>query len=393
MKAIFASYGTTGDVQPLLALALELRKRGHTVRFGAPPRFDGHVGRYGIDFFPLGQTRHADEYREVYGRASLTPDPVQQVQRTLAAAVRDGPRMVTELASACDGADVIITVPYQLAGGIVQELLRLPQVSIHLSPFGGCSRRFTEESSRLVNDFRASYGLDSVNDPLGPVGCPCLLSLCAVSPLVFLRPQRWPDHCHVTGFLYLDEEYEPDPELADFMASGEAPIVVTFGSMTHLSPNELAGTVADAIQQVGRRALIQPGWTGLQFESLPEPVRLVDFVPYQWLFPRAACVVHAGGSGTTAHTLRAGIPAVVVPHILDQFLWAEVLREQGCASAVVPFGQLTVARLVTAIQSALLPVERDRASTTARRLSRENGVDAAADLIESRIASAATVST
>ena len=69
-------------------------------------------------------------------------------------------------------------------------------------------------------------------------------------------------------------------------------------------------------------------------------LKVVDFVPHHWLFPKAACVVHAGGSGTTAATLRAGVPSVVVPHILDQFVWGGLLRDCGCASHSIPYVEL-----------------------------------------------------
>jgi len=353
------------------------------VKFGAPPNFADRVERLGLEFVSLGLPLETREFREVYGRAFLSSDPVQHVRRTLPLAIRDAPRMVAELARACEGADVLISLPYQLAGTIVGELLHMPLISVHLSPFGGYSRRFAAETSYLINELRASYGLAELSDPLGSDGCSSLLAIYAVSPLLFRRPRRWPEHHWITGFFFLDEGSLPDAALAEFIAAGEPPIVFSFGSMVHSSPRDVARVVLAAIQQVGRRAVVQRGWTELQLETVPDNVLVVDFVPHGWLFPRAACVVHAGGAGTTAATLRAGVPSVIVPHMLDQFLWAALLKECGCSMDTIPYAELAPDRLGAAIQRALLPGCRGPVAEMSAQLSRENGVCTAADLIDS----------
>src|SRR5215216_756066 len=53
MKITILTYGSRGDVQPFLALSLELRKRGHSVRLAAPFRFKSFVEEHGIDFVPI----------------------------------------------------------------------------------------------------------------------------------------------------------------------------------------------------------------------------------------------------------------------------------------------------------------------------------------------------
>ncbi len=385
MHAVIATYGTMGDIQPLLGLAAELCRRGHTAKFAAPPNFGERVRSLGLEFVSLGPPMDTREIREVYGRAFRSSDPVQLVQRTLPLVVRDAPQMIAELQIACDGADVLISLPYQLAGRIVHELRQVPLISVHLSPFGGYSRRFAAESSRMINEFRACYGLKELNDPLGPEGSSSTLAIYAVSPAIFLRPRHWPAHHHMTGFFFLEEPWTPDPALARFISSGEAPVVFSFGSMLHESPETMADVVLTAIKRIGRRAIVQRGWSGLRFDALPDTVHTVDFVPHHWLFPRAACVVHAGGAGTTAATLRAGVPSVVVPHMLDQFIWGTLLKERGCSSDAIPYSELTAERLASAIEQALSPAGRHRVAELSARIRAENGVCAAADLIESHV--------
>lgn len=383
MRGVIATYGTMGDVQPLLALGAELSRRGHSLKFAAPPDFADRAHRLGFGFVPLGPPMDPVELREVYGHSVLTRDVVQHVKRTLPLVIRDTPRMVEELASACADADILMSLPYQLAGRIVHDLHHVPLISIHLSPFGGYSRRFVAESSLLINELRACYGLNPLDDPLGPSGSSSLLTLYAVSPTLCLRPRHWPEHHRMTGFFFLDEKWAPDPALERFVNAGEPPIVVSFGSVLHQSPEALARIVLEAITGVHRRAVIQRGWTGLEFQSIPHEIHVTGTVPHHWLFPRAACVVHAGGAGTTAAALRAGIPSVIVPHVLDQFLWATLAKERGCASDVIPFVELNAERLQRAIEKALLPESRSAAGKLGENISRENGISIAADLIES----------
>jgi sterol 3beta-glucosyltransferase len=387
MRVVLATYGTTGDIQPLLALAAALLSRGHTLKFGAPPDFAARIRKLGFDFAPLGPPMDPRELREVYGRASLTGDVVQHVQRTLPLVIRDAPQMIEELSEACIGADALIALPYQLAGRIVHDLQGIPLISVHLSPFGGYSRRFASESARLINELRACYALEALADPLGADGGSSLLALYAVSPELFRRPRHWPKHHHMTGFFFLDEETAPEPRLERFLTGGEKPVVISFGSVLHQAPAQLAAIVSDAIRRAGRRAIVQQGWTSLRLSVPDQDVLLVDVVPHHWLFKRAACVVHAGGAGTTAATLRAGLPCVVVPHVLDQFLWATLIRERGCAADVIPFAELTADRLSRAIRQALDSECRSAAARFAERIASEDGVSTAADLIESHLQS------
>jgi sterol 3beta-glucosyltransferase len=382
MHIVIATYGTMGDIQPLLGLAVGLRNRGHATKFAAPPNFARRVTSLGLEFVPLGPAMDMVELRDVYGRACLSSDPVRHVQSTLPLVIRDAPQMITELSAACRNADMLISLPYQLAGRIVHDLLHVPLVSVHLSPFGGYSKRFASETSRQINKLRACYGLTELKDPLGPEGSSSRLTLYAVSPSLFLRPRQWPEQHKVVGYFFLDEAYRPDPSLIRFIDSGEPPVVLSLGSMLHGSPETLGKVVLDALRQLGTRTIVQRGWTGLCVNAPADLIHPIDFVPHSWLFPRAACVVHAGGAGTAAAAARFGIPAVIVPHMLDQFVWATLFKERGSAADAIPYTELTAKRLKEGIKRALCPDSRARAADLAARISNEDGVSLAVDSIE-----------
>jgi sterol 3beta-glucosyltransferase len=106
------------------------------------------------------------------------------------------------------------------------------------------------------------------------------------------------------------------------------------------------------------------------------------FIAHGWLFRQAACVVHHGAAGTTAAALRAGVPSVIVPHALDQPLWAELMRGCGAAQAVIPFKQLNAERLAAAIDDVLSFKGDGRLSRLTEQVRLENGVDRAITLME-----------
>jgi sterol 3beta-glucosyltransferase len=94
-------------------------------------------------------------------------------------------------------------------------------------------------------------------------------------------------------------------------------------------------------------------WSPLQGnlgrQNLSETIFQLDFVPYGWLFPRMTGVAIHGGSGTTAAALRAGVPTLIVPFLMDQFYWGRRVFELGAGPRPIPFKRLTAERLAEAI--------------------------------------------
>jgi sterol 3beta-glucosyltransferase len=235
----------------------------------------------------------------------------------------------------------------------------------------------------MVNPIRRQYGLSPLHDVATAFASP-QLNLHAMSRHVLLRPVTWPAHNHLTGYFYLDDpSWQPDPRLVEFLAAGELPVVVSFGSMAHGDPAALSDLLLAAIERVACRAIIQQGWSGLAQSALPTNVYQLGFTPHSWLFPRAACVVHHGGAGTTGAVLRAGVPHVFVPHTADQPIWAQIVSSLGCAGPTVPYTQLTVERLAEAIGATLAePRYRQAAVALGEKIRVEGGVSKARRLIE-----------
>jgi len=114
-------------------------------------------------------------------------------------------------------------------------------------------------------------------------------------------------------------------------------------------PGRTTRLILEATERAGIRAIIGGGWAGLGQGPLPEGVATVSEVSHPALFPRCAAVVHHGGAGTTTTAARAGVPQILVPHLLDQYYYAHRLWQLGVAPASIERGKLTAALLAGAL--------------------------------------------
>jgi sterol 3beta-glucosyltransferase len=153
--------------------------------------------------------------------------------------------------------------------------------------------------------------------------------------------------------------------------------------MTSRDPQALNRLIVGAVARAGCRAVLLGGWGELGGGALPPAVYPLDAAPHGWLFTRMAAVVHHGGAGTTAAGLRAGVPAVVVPHLGDQNFWGRRVAALGVGPEPIPKGRLTPDRLARAIRRAAHdPAMRERSTALGARIRAEDGVGAAVAVAE-----------
>ena len=386
MRAVLTSFGTTGDVYPLSLLAFELQRRGHDPLLVVPRHCASLTQHLDLKSAFYGPDVTAIE-SEILRIQNSGPAMQERYKGLVAQLGRSMPRAFSDLIALCRDADVLICSIDPPLGLTIHETTRIPYVALHLTcPYDDSWYR--SEKLAGINGLRKLLGLNPIEDTgsIDPTGISPQLTLFALSPHIFLPQPDWPEHFHVTGFFFPsnEEKWEPGPELQAFMAAGEAPVILTFGSMMHEDPASVNDVLIRAAEQAGCRAVLQMNTLALpEGRKLPASVYPLGFASHSWLFSRANCVVHHGSPGTAAAVFRAGVPAVYVPHAFDQFEVAKCAQAQGCAAPPIPFTELSVERLASAIREVLENRSyRESAEILRHKMSLEDGVQTAAKLVE-----------
>jgi vancomycin aglycone glucosyltransferase len=406
MRALLTAVGTRGDVQPALALALELRKLGHAVRLCISPNFVDWARSLGLEALPMGV-----EMRMPAQRAGaiprLTPEELRRLRESMPDLITD---QFETIRGAVDGCDVILGAnAHQYAAPSIAEHagircvtavyapVALPSPDLAPPPTPGqaadvtarasveeqwrnTARVWNERALERINHNRGRLGLAPIDDVLDHVLTDhTWLAADAVLAPVPATPGR---EIFQTGAWMLANDTALPEDVNAFLAGGEPPILVGFGSMP--AAGELTRRLIGAARAVGRRIIVSRGWADLELlDDAPDCIAIGD-VSHDLLFPRVAAVVHHGGAGTTAAAARAGVPQVVTPMFSDQFYWANRIVDLGLG-ATTPHATMTEESLTASLREALHPtvevrartlagqVRRDGAEVAARRLALDHG--------------------
>jgi len=217
-----------------------------------------------------------------------------------------------------------------------------------------------------------------------------LFTVRAYSRHLVPHPDDWPANIHTTGYWFLDElnHWEPPRDLLEFLDAGEPPVCIGFGSMVGRNPEQITKIVIDAVRESGRRALLLSGWAGIGNTELGKNIYRLDAAPHEWLYPRVAAAVHHGGAGTTAASLRAGTPTIIVPHLGDQPYWGKRVHSLGAGPQPIPRNKLSASSLAAAIRAATSNGDmKKRAEELGANIRAEDGVGTAVELIKRYIQS------
>jgi sterol 3beta-glucosyltransferase len=205
--------------------------------------------------------------------------------------------------------------------------------------------------------------------------------LYGISPSLLPKPADWPSNAFICGqWVRPVHNWDPPRSLADFLAAGDAPSYIGFGSMVGFDRNAVLDSIVAAVN--GRRALFYPGWSGTQGLQLPNNFFVIDDTPHDWLFPRTSLIIHHGGSGTTHSAARSGIPSIVLPFAGDQAFWAERLQILGVAPDSTSVRHISAASLAQAMDIAGSTQMRSRAASLGEAMRTEDGLASAVKTIE-----------
>lgn len=392
MKVVIATIGSRGDVQPYLNLGQGLRDAGHDVTLATNPTLCPLAEQHGLRAAPVG--RPVDMGVE---GARLMAQSFDNMWLGMIRVMQLGGRLVEEaypdVLAICQTADLVVTS--DTGSGVVEaEKLNKPWISVTLQParvptlpigtptlpeklFGWTlGKLFVGPTNRFRKKVRAPL----VHDITTMLSS--RLVLLPVSRHVAPPNPQWLPQVRQTNYWYARPlpGWEPPSALLDFLHAGDKPIAVSLGIMGAARARQSAQMVLDALCQGGVRAIVQ-GWEDiLKTMVVPPSVYSAGPLPHSWLFDQVTAVIHHGGFGTTAAGLCAGVPSIVIPHIIDQYYWGQRVFELGVSPRFFSRGQMTADKLAQSIMQPLTDVAM-RAKASALGAAIRNDVDGVSEAV------------
>jgi UDP:flavonoid glycosyltransferase YjiC (YdhE family) len=370
LRIVLSNIGTYGDTNPLIALALELKRRGHTPVMAVPEVYRAKIAPLGLEFHAVRP--NIDPTNNVLAEMvyDIKNGTEHGLRNFLFPALRQTYDDLLEAVTKPARADLMLLGELNYAGPIVAEMTGIPWASYVLAPlsffsafdppvlppyprlskadkrvpgFGRVIKRVARFVSRKwpepIYNLRRELGLPRGRNPLFDAKHSPRLVLALFSRVLGVEQKDWPPNAQITGFAYYDADAgnaRLSPHLEKFVASGEPPVVFTLGSAAVMAAGNFYEVSAKAAMELGVRAVLLIGSDprNRPADSLPDSICVAEYAPYSALFPRARLVVHQGGVGTTAQCLRAGKPMLIMPYSHDQPDNARRMRRLGVARVI-----------------------------------------------------------
>jgi len=418
VRIVLSNIGTLGDTNPLIAIALELKRRGHVPVMALPAVYESRIRPLGLEFHAVRPDIDPTNSVLVAMVYDVKKGTEHGLRDFLFPSLRQTYDDLLDAATKPKRADLLLLGELNYAGPLVAEVTGIPWASYLLAPisffsafdppvlpmyprlakadktvpgFGRVIRRLVRFVSRKwpepIYELRKELGLSRGADPLFDAKHSPFLVLALFSQVLGEAQKDWPPNTLITGFCYYDADAGNaalPPTLEKFMNAGEAPVVFTLGSAAVLAAGDFYEVSASAAKRLGIRAVLLIGSDerNRPQQSLPAEICVAEYAPYSALFSRASMVVHQGGVGTTAQCLRAGKPMLIMPYTHDQPDNARRMQRLKVARMITRanYTVLRVTRRLKAMLSDQLLAARSH--QVAQRLQGEDGVKAACDALE-----------
>jgi rhamnosyltransferase subunit B len=423
-RIVVTTLGTLGDLHPMIAIAIELRQRGHDVVFVTHQVYRSKLEALGFEFRPMRPDFTAmNDPQEMARMMDLKTGQEYMVRQWVNPSLRE---MYTDLLTVSQGADFIFSGEGVIATPLVAEKLGMRWASGAmvpmsffsaydppvLAPFPALAKLY--KLGPIVNRGIINFAKLVSNSWADPIRQLCReldLSLINYNPYIENRfspylvvalfssvlgqPQPdWAANTVIAGFTFYDGTQggaELTPALQQFLEAGEPPIVFTLGSAAVMDAGNFYQESIQAVQQLNRRAVLLMGNNSLP-ANLPADILAVNYAPYSQIFPRACAIVHQGGIGTTAQALRAGRPTVIMPYSHDQPDNAARVKRLG-TSRIIARKQYSTPRVAKELNELIgNPSYAAKAIEIAQIVQAENGVGIACDAIEKQLREVTIVS-
>jgi len=406
MRFAIETLGTWGDVQPYIALALGLMARGHEVQLAAPVQFADLAAQQAIPFASLpGEFLALLDTPE--GKAAVAGGKglsagfklLRHVRPLMARLLDEEWRAVRDYQP-----DVLVYHPKSFGSPDMATALGIPHVLASpipgftptndfptpvlpfasLGPFNKMSHAFAIGSARwlFAKDLK-KWRATALGLPATMAREPAAGALYAYSPSVLPKPRDWGANVLVTGYWFLDDPgWQPSASLESFLNAGPPPVYIGFGSMPNLNPAVWTGMILEALDMTGKRGLLAIGGGAMARGDPSASAFFLDHAPHDRLLPHASAAIHHGGAGTTAASLRAGLPTQIVPFFGDQLFWGRRVAALGAGPAPMDRKALNADGLAKALTAMDSEPMRARAAEMSVALGKDRGVETAIKFLE-----------
>lgn len=374
MKILLIAVGTRGDVEPFLAIAELLQARGHEITCCFPEQFRSLADDSRFEFFGLSAAfldligsddgkmamggkgsffKKIGAYFRLYKEGSRINKILCEQQYELIRRIKPD-RIVYHIKAMYPliwetqnvGKTILVSpIPY-----IIHPVDNHAHVGL-----GNNLGKFINQLTYSVANYGLLKNVLSVTKAFR--GSPKISSqqvghalkktkmIYTVSPFIFSKPASWPDHVNILGYHERNKmvNWEADERLKKFIATHNKLLFVTFGSMVNDAPQQKTKIILDILHKNKIPAIINIASGGLvqpeQYDT--DLFYFVNRIPYEWVFPKIHAVIHHGGSGTTHMAIKYGCSSLIIPHIIDQFLWNDLVRNLNLGPKGIAMKNLT----------------------------------------------------
>ena len=418
MRIVLSNIGTLGDINPLIALALELKRHDHVPVMALPAVYGPRIKPLGLEFHEIRPDIDPTNSLLVEMVYDVKKGTETGLRQFLFPVLRQTYDDLLQAATSPERADLLLLGELNYAGPLVAEVTGIPWASYVLAPLSFFSAfdppvlppypklaradkvipgmgRVVKRVARFISrkwpepiyELRRELGLGRGTNPLFDAKHSPHLVLALFSRVLGTEQKDWPENTLITGFCFYDADSGNAalPEhLEKFLAVGEPPVVFTLGSAAVLAAGQFYEYSACAAMQMGVRAVLLIGSDARnrpQME-LPDTICVAEYAPYSALFPRASLIVHQGGVGTTAQCLRAGKPMLIMPYSHDQPDNARRMERLKVAQVIEKssYNPENVAHQLKAMLADQSFAKN--AEFAAQQVARENGVRTACNALE-----------
>jgi len=412
-KIVLATFGSLGDLHPKVALALELKRRGHEPVIVAMEFYREAIESLGLDFHLMRPNVDPLDRRLARDLMDLKTSTRKIIGDIIMANLRP---MYEDLSDAVAGADLLVSGEIVYAARSVVDMTGITWVSTSLSPISffsnedppvppgfewvenlrflgsmfhklmlGMAKNSMSDLYEPYKAFRRELGLSEDHDPIFFGKFSRTLHLAMFSKALAKPQPDWPSATLQSGFAFFDNDMfdgSMSGELEAFLDAGEPPIVFTLGSAAAMDPGDFFEQSIAAAKILGKRALLLYGKFNEPPGGLTRDIAGFNYAPYSHVFPRASCIVHQGGVGTTGQAMRAGVPQLIVPYANDQPDNAARCRRNGLGEVISrgDYSAETASEMIVKIISD--PNYKQRSFQASRIIAAERGTITACDAIE-----------